>query len=144
MRVKWDTLSPKNAASFQGELYYVNPKGGELFGRPLFQNVEAIPGDVDMAVLVIPASSVIPTIEKLVLKNLKNLVIITAGFKESGNEEDELKIAELAKKHNFNVIGPNCLGYSTPKAISISPLEAPMCTRGILRSSPNPVQCLLH
>jgi len=101
----------KNAASFQGELYYVNPKGGELFGRPLFQNVEAIPGDVDMAVLVIPVSSVIPTIEKLVLKNLKNLVIITAGFKESGNEEDELKIAELAKKHNFNVIGPNCLGY---------------------------------
>lgn len=101
----------KNAKSFNGELFYVNPRGGELFGRKLYQSIDEIPGQVDMAVLVIPTSSVIPSIMQLVKKGLKNLIVITAGFKESGNEADENRIAELAREYNFNVIGPNCLGY---------------------------------
>lgn len=101
----------KNATSFAGNLYYVNPKGGELFGKKVYEEIGAIPEDIDMAVLVIPASGVISAINELVKKRLKNLIVITAGFKESGNESEEQEIAKLAQEHNFNVIGPNCLGY---------------------------------
>ena len=101
----------KNAQSFKGELLYVNAKGGELFGKKLYKNVSEIEGDIDTAVIVIGAKFVIPTIHELVKKGLKNLIIITAGFKESGHDAEEEEIGRLAATHNFNVIGPNCLGF---------------------------------
>ncbi|PAF45226.1 acetate--CoA ligase family protein [Helicobacter sp. 11S02596-1] len=101
----------KNAIGFAGELFFINQKGGELLGKPLFKSIEEIEGDIDTAVLAIPAKCVIPTIKDLVKKNLKNLIVITAGFKESGREAEEQEIGKLAKEHHFNVLGPNCLGY---------------------------------
>lgn len=101
----------KNAQSFKGELLYVNAKGGELFGKKLYKSVSEIDGDIDTAVIVIGAKFVIPTIHELVKKGLKNLIIITAGFKESGHDAEEEEIGRLAATHNFNVIGPNCLGF---------------------------------
>lgn len=101
----------KNAQSFKGELLYVNAKGGELFGRKLYKSVSEIEGDIDTAVIVIGAKFVIPTIHELIKKQLKNLIIITAGFKESGHDAEEEEIGRLATEHNFNVIGPNCLGF---------------------------------
>lgn len=101
----------KNAQSFKGELLYVNAKGGELFGRKLYKSVSEIEGDIDTAVIVVAAKYVIPTIHELVKKNLQNLIVITAGFKEAGNEKDEIEIARLGKEHNFNIMGPNCLGF---------------------------------
>ncbi|PAF51246.1 acetate--CoA ligase family protein [Helicobacter sp. 13S00477-4] len=101
----------KNAINFTGELFFVNQKGGELLGKPLLKNIDEIKGDIDTAVLAIPAPFIIPTIQTLVKKNLKNLIVITAGFKESGHEQEEIQIGQLANQNNFNVLGPNCLGY---------------------------------
>lgn len=101
----------KNSMGFSGELFFVNQKGGELLGKPLFRNVKDIKGDIDTAVLAIPVNCIIPIIYQLVKKNLKNLIIITAGFKESGNNQAELEIGKLGIKYNFNILGPNCLGY---------------------------------
>ncbi|PAF54162.1 hypothetical protein BKH42_02815 [Helicobacter sp. 13S00482-2] len=101
----------KNSVGFKGELFFVNQKGGELFGKPLLKSVQEIEGDIDTAVLAIPAKFVIPTIKELVNKKLKNLIVITAGFKESGHQNEELEIGKLAQENNFNVLGPNCLGY---------------------------------
>lgn len=101
----------KNALSFTGELYFVNKKGGELFGRPLYKSIKEIEGDIDTAVITVPNSLVMESINELIVKKVKNVIIISAGFKEIGDYETEDKIALLAKEHNFNVIGPNCLGY---------------------------------
>lgn len=101
----------KNSIGFSGELFFVNQKGGELLNKPLLKSVDDIKGDIDTAVLAIPANHIIPIIHQLVKKNLKNLIIITAGFKESGNNEAELEIGKLGIQHNFNILGPNCLGY---------------------------------
>lgn len=105
----------KNSQNFTGELLYVNPKGGTLFGKPLYKSVNEIEGDIDTAVIVIGADYVIAAIKDLVKKGLKNLIIISAGFKEAGREEEEREIAKLAKEHNFNAIGPNCLGFFDSK-----------------------------
>ncbi|WP_257842515.1 acetate--CoA ligase family protein [Helicobacter sp. 11S02629-2] len=102
----------KNALNFTGNLYYVNAKGGKLFGHTLYKSVDEIPCDnIDTAAIAIPAKFVIPTVQQLIKKGLKNLVVITAGFKESGHAAEEEELARLIEKHNINAIGPNCLGF---------------------------------
>ena len=101
----------KNSLDFQGELFFVNAKGGELFGHSLYKDIGQIAGDIDTAVIMIPACAVLEAIKSLIKKNIKNVIIISAGFKESGDDESENFIAQLSKQYNFNVIGPNCLGY---------------------------------
>ncbi|HEX5670529.1 MAG TPA: CoA-binding protein [Sulfuricurvum sp.] len=91
--------------------FFVNAKGGEFFGHPLYTDIREIDGDIDTAVIMIPSCYVIEAIKMLIPKKIKNVIIISAGFKESGDYESENLIAHLSEQHNFNVIGPNCLGY---------------------------------
>jgi acyl-CoA synthetase (NDP forming) len=101
----------KNSLVYGGDMLFVNAKGGELFGKNLYTSVTEIEGDIDTAVITIPSKFVVDTTKELIAKNIKNLIIISAGFKEVGDYDSERIIAELASEHNFNVIGPNCLGY---------------------------------
>jgi acyl-CoA synthetase (NDP forming) len=101
----------KNMGCFSGKVFLVNSSGGKFEGQKLYQDIEEIPCDVDTAFITIPQKYVLESIEKLILKNIKNIIIISAGFKEIGDFESEDKILDLAKKHNINIIGPNCLGY---------------------------------
>ena len=101
----------KNSLTYGGDMFFVNSKGGELFGKKLYKGVAEIDGDIDTAVITIPSKFVLDTIKELISKKIKNVIIISAGFKEVGDYDSERIIAELAKEHNFNVIGPNCLGY---------------------------------
>lgn len=101
----------KNSLAYGGDMFFVNAKGGELFGKNLYTSVSEIDGDIDTAVITIPSKFVVDTTKELIKKNIKNLIIISAGFKEVGDYDSERIISELAKEHNFNIIGPNCLGY---------------------------------
>lgn len=101
----------KNSLSFRGELFFVNRKGGELFGRPLYKEIKDIPGEIDTAVITIPGKLVIDALKELIAKGVRNVIIISAGFKEAGGADAEKEIEKLAREHNLNVIGPNCLGY---------------------------------
>ncbi|MHA1614486.1 MAG: acetate--CoA ligase alpha subunit [Candidatus Thorarchaeota archaeon] len=105
-------------SGFEGRIYPVNPKAGEILGQKAFRSVTDIPNDVDVAVIVIPARFVLKTVEECGKKGVKALVIITAGFKESGHEgqEDEKKLIELAEKYEMIIQGPNCLGIINTSA----------------------------
>lgn len=100
-----------NALSFKGKLYLVNAKGGTFEGHQLYCSLNDIHETIDTAVITIPSSHVIETIEALIPKGVKNLIIVSAGFKEVGDTRSEERLSELAKQHNLNIIGPNCLGY---------------------------------
>jgi len=99
----------KNNAVHPGVLF-VNPGMDELFGKKVYKSVEDLPL-IDTAVIAIPATAIKETVEKLVTKRVKNVIIITAGFKEAGMDESFL--TELANTFNLNIIGPNCLGIFT-------------------------------
>lgn len=101
----------KNTLSFMGEVFFVNKNGGELFEKKCFKDVADIESNIDIAIIAVPSMAVIGEIQKLIGKNIKNIVIISAGFKEVGNFIAERKIKDLAKLYNINIIGPNCLGY---------------------------------
>ncbi len=105
-------------SEYEGRIYPVNPKAGEILGQKVFRSVTEIPRDVDVAVIVIPARFVLKTVEECGKKGVKALVIITAGFKESGHDgqEAEKKLIELAEKYEMIIQGPNCLGIINTSA----------------------------
>ncbi|RLI28161.1 CoA-binding protein, partial [Candidatus Bathyarchaeota archaeon] len=95
---------------FKGELYPVNPKEEQILGFPCYPSLKKIPGEVDLAVIVVPARYVTETMREAAEKRVKAVVIVTAGFSEIGNRELEEEITEIAKKAGIRVLGPNCLG----------------------------------
>ncbi len=101
----------KNALSFQGKLYLLNTRGGMFEGRPLLRSLDEIDGALDTAVITIPSSYVLETIERLIPMGVKNIIVVSAGFKEVGDTESENRLLDLARTHDLNIIGPNCLGY---------------------------------
>ncbi|MCJ7817221.1 MAG: acetate--CoA ligase family protein, partial [Candidatus Thorarchaeota archaeon] len=105
-------------SGYQGRVYPINPASGEILGLKAFRSVSDVPSDVDVAVIVIPAKFVLKTVEECGEKGVKALVIITAGFKESGKkgQEAEKKLAELAEKYEMVIQGPNCLGITNTSA----------------------------
>ncbi len=99
----------KNALQSDAKVYFVNPHLESLFGQKVYKDIDELP-PIDTAVIAIPARFVIDLVEKLALRGVKNIVIISAGFKESGNKEAEEQLSILAKKYDLNIVGPNCLG----------------------------------
>ncbi|MFX0107790.1 MAG: acetate--CoA ligase alpha subunit, partial [Candidatus Hodarchaeota archaeon] len=113
-----DVLRNMIESGFEGKVYPINPKGGEILGLKVYRSISEIPGDVDVAVIVIPAKFVRPIIEDCGKKGVKALVIITAGFKEIGHEgqEAEKKLVEIAENYGMVLQGPNCLGIVNTSA----------------------------
>lgn len=101
----------KNSLDSSCNPFFVNGKGGKLFDRDVYSSISEIEEDIDTAVITIPSKFIFDTVEELIKKGLKNLIIISAGFKEIGDIKSENRLKEMAWKHNFNIIGPNCLGY---------------------------------
>ena len=97
---------------FKGRIYPVNAKGGMIEGLQAYPSVLDIEGPVDMAVIVVNSKFVLSTIDQCHEKGVKGLVVISAGFKESGKEgaEMEAQLYERVKKYGMRCVGPNCLG----------------------------------
>lgn len=100
----------KQRGIFKGELYPVNPKEDSILGFQCYANLSSIPGDVDLIVVIVPATVVPSVLEEAGKKNVKGAIIISSGFKEIGNRELEDQVVAIAQKHGIRVLGPNCLG----------------------------------
>ncbi|MBN1859448.1 acetate--CoA ligase family protein [Candidatus Bipolaricaulota bacterium] len=96
---------------YQGTLYPVNPKYSQLEGLRCYRDVSELP-ETDMAVIAVPRGLVHGVVEQCGMCGIRNLVIITAGFKEAGSEgaAQERALESLAKRHHLNIVGPNCMG----------------------------------
>ena len=97
---------------FNGKIYPINPKGGMIEGFQAYTSINEVPGEVDLAVIVVNAKFVLDTIDQCHKKGIKGLCIITAGFKETGKEGAELEKQLLQKVRDYGMrcVGPNCLG----------------------------------
>lgn len=97
---------------FKGQIYPVNPKGGLIEGLQAYPTVLDIESPVDMAVVVVNAKFVLTTIDQCHEKGIKGIVVISAGFKESGKDGAEMEAQLLArvKQYGMRCVGPNCLG----------------------------------
>lgn len=115
---KWGQLMFTNviAGHYSGKVYLVNPKGGEIAGRKAFKTVTEILHPIDLAVITIPAGKVLPLIDELQQKGIKNVLLISSGFGETGAEgkalEDEL--VRKASEAGILILGPNTMGICNP------------------------------
>ncbi|MCX7726648.1 MAG: acetate--CoA ligase family protein [Chitinispirillaceae bacterium] len=100
------------SGGFKGEIYPVNPGTSEIEGKKCYSSVKEIPKEVDLAVIVVKRDLVLPTLKECVEKNIKSVIIITAGFGETGEEGKALQkeIINIAKLNGITLLGPNCLG----------------------------------
>jgi len=104
------------AGGFAGPLYLVNPKGGRIIGRQTFKSVAEIPGPVDLAVVTIPAAKVLELIPQFKEKGVRNMLLITSGFAETGAEGRRLeeKLVRQAREAGILILGPNTMGICNP------------------------------
>ncbi len=91
--------------------YPINVKWEEIQGVKAYQNILNIKESVDLAIIAIPALNVIEAVNDCVKKGIKNIVIISAGFKEIGRSDLEDELKEIISKNSLKIIGPNCLGF---------------------------------
>src|SRR6056297_1194032 len=97
---------------FKGEIFPVNKNASEIQDIPCYSSVEELPDGIDLAVVVLPAAIVPKIIEQLGSKEIKNAIVVSGGFSETGEEGRELeeKLMQVAEKHGIRIIGPNCIG----------------------------------
>jgi acetyltransferase len=102
---------------FEGKVYLVNVRSQTILGQKTVPTIGDVPETVDLAMIATPAATVPDMVEQCARAGVKGVVVLSAGFKETGAAgkalEDE--ILERARPHGLRVIGPNCLGIIRPR-----------------------------
>jgi acyl-CoA synthetase (NDP forming) len=104
------------AGGYTGPIYLVNAKGGQIAGRQAFKTVMEIPGSVDLAIVTIPAAKVLDLIPQFREKKIRNMLLITSGFAETGAEGRRLEaeLVRAAREAEILILGPNTMGICNP------------------------------
>jgi acetyltransferase len=99
-------------AGYQGVLFPVNPKARSIHGVKAYPALADIPDGVDMAVIIVPAPLVPQLVEEAAEKGVRGMIVISAGFKETGGDGVELenKLKQIVRERGVRMVGPNCLG----------------------------------
>ena len=112
--ILWNLMSHP----FGGTIFPVNPKRENVLGIKAYPSIGQVPAAVDLAVIVTPAPTVPTIVRECIAAKVKNAIIISAGFKETGaaglNLEKEILLN--ARQGNMRIIGPNCLGLMRPQS----------------------------
>ena len=111
------------ASGFAGPVYPVNPHADAVLGHQAFESLSAVPGPVDLAVIVVPARAVVPVIEQCGSLGIGAAIVVSAGFRETGPEGAALErqLVDTASRGGVRILGPNCLGLiSTASCMNAS------------------------
>jgi acyl-CoA synthetase (NDP forming) len=115
---KWGHTLICNTISggYVGKVYAVNPKGGTIAGKSVFKTIADIPEAVDLAVVTVPAAGIINLMPQLKAKGIRNVVLITSGFGETGTDGKTLErhLAQIARDAKMLILGPNTMGICNP------------------------------
>lgn len=104
---------------YEGQLYPINPHGGEICGLNIYPSILDVPGPVDFVICCVAASSTPTFVEECVTKGVKAMFFFTAGFSETGEDDGarwEHEILEIARRGDLRIIGPNCMGVYCPES----------------------------
>jgi len=115
-KVGYEILKNILAAGYAGAVFPVNPNADSIEGLKCYADLESIGKTPDLVIIIVPAKIVPAVMQQCVKVRVKSVIIITAGFKEVGQEGRRLEqqIVQIAKQAGIRVIGPNCLGVIVP------------------------------
>lgn len=111
-------------SGFKGDIYPINPKETEIAGLRCYQSISQV--KAELAIIVIPTSGVLAAAEECGKNGVRSLIVITAGFKETGaaGAKLERELSEICNRYSMLLVGPNCLGVMdtrTPLDASFAP-----------------------
>ncbi|RIQ32124.1 bifunctional acetate--CoA ligase family protein/GNAT family N-acetyltransferase [Jiangella rhizosphaerae] len=98
---------------FTGPVYAVNREATAITGLPAYKSVRDVPGEIDLALVAVPADAVADVVLDCAAKGVRGLVVVSSGFAETGEPVGRSRQAELvrlARAHGMRIVGPNCLG----------------------------------
>ncbi len=106
------TINILKNKNLESELFLVTQKSNEILGLKCYKSILDVPKDVDLAIILVPAKAVDGVIDQCIEKQVKSIIIVTAGFGEINQEgkKAEKRIAEKCTKVGIRVMGPNCVG----------------------------------
>jgi acyl-CoA synthetase (NDP forming) len=111
---KWGNVAAKQliAGGFPGDIYLITPSAPEILGRATYPSLRDVAGPVDLGVISTSYDHVDRSVEDCIAKGVKGIVIITAGFSETGPAGRELEQQLVARchEHGIRIIGSNCMG----------------------------------
>ena len=115
-KVGYEILANMVQAGYKGGIFPVNPKADEIEGLKCYSDLEAIPQTPELVLIIVPAKIVPAVMQQCAKIGTKAVVIITAGFKEVGEQGRALEkqVIQIARQAGIRVIGPNCLGLIVP------------------------------
>jgi len=104
---------------FSGKIYPVSPQAEEIDGFKAYPSVTAIPGAVDLAIVLVPQQRTLSVVQECAAKGVKGAVLFTAGYKETGTAEglaQEEQLVGVARAAGMRLVGPNCMGIYAPRS----------------------------
>ncbi|MFX1319770.1 MAG: acetate--CoA ligase family protein [Promethearchaeota archaeon] len=103
------------SGGYEGMVYPIHPKADTVHGYKAYRSVLDCPTP-DVASIIVPKSAVPEVLDQCAQADIRNIILVTAGYREVGPEgkEAEEEIKAIAKRHHFNLVGPNCVGISRP------------------------------
>ncbi|UCG58320.1 MAG: acetate--CoA ligase family protein [Phycisphaerales bacterium] len=115
-KVGHEILTNMIGAGYEGRIFPVNPKADAIEGLECYPSLKAIGSKPDLVIVIVPAKAVPAVMRECAKIGVKSVIIITAGFKEVGEEGKELEnqVLRIARQAGIRVIGPNCLGAIAP------------------------------
>ena len=113
----YDYVRSIQALGYKGEIYPVNPKGGEILGLTVYPSLADVPGDVDYVISCIPSDHILDLVRHAAESNVKAIQLFTGRFSETGRPEGvelERRLLDQARAAGIRLIGPNCMGILYP------------------------------
>lgn len=98
--------------NFKGEVIPINPKHKTIKEKKSYPSLLNYKKKIDLAIIATPKKTIPTILKQCTKKKIKNIIIITAGFSETGNKKQEEEITKIAKKYKLNILGPNCFGIA--------------------------------
>jgi len=119
----------ENLAAFDGEVVAINPNRDTVLDQRCYPDVDSVPGTVDVAIVAVPAAVVVDAVREVGEAGVDKVVVITAGFSETGAEgaRRERELAAVAAEYGLTLVGPNSLGILSSRSslnATFGPIDA--------------------
>ncbi len=109
-KIGYTVLKNLIESGYEGKIYPINPSATEILGLKVYPTIMDVPGQIDSAIITVPAKMVLAVVDDLGAKGAKGMIVITSGFSEVGQKDLERELVEKAHRHGIRVLGPNIVG----------------------------------
>ncbi|MFW9830349.1 MAG: acetate--CoA ligase family protein [Candidatus Thorarchaeota archaeon] len=113
-RIGYQVVHSLLLGKFPGPIYPINPRLKRLQDLPVFDSIEAVPYEVDLAIIVVRKDRVLQAIDACGRKGVGSAIVMSSGFSELGDVRTELELKKRVQKYGMRLLGPNCAGFASP------------------------------